>query len=91
MPPASLTPVFLVTFASPARVMLMDKCTPLVAVTAEIVDSAQVTALPGPVIGANMIVRTKMLFPCNGGPVKANLTMLLNRDHLVSIVEVREP
>jgi hypothetical protein len=73
--------IFHLAFAVPARVMLMDKSTPLAAVTGALIQTAD---------EPNLIIKTKMLFPCNGGPVKGSITMLVNRAHIVSLVEVKE-
>jgi hypothetical protein len=68
------------SFSAPPRVMLMDKSTPLVAVTGWLSMT--------PDDPANMIVKTTVLYTNGGTPTKATMTMLVNRAFVVSLVEV---
>lgn len=70
-----------ITFAQPVRVMLMDKSTPLVAVTGHVVE----------VGGLSLMIKARMLFPANGAPVKANLEIAVRDTNIVGFFEVKQP
>jgi hypothetical protein len=76
--------VFHIAFAQCPRVMLMDKSTPIAAITGTITGMSNDDP-------ANMIIKAKVLFPVNGGPVKAGVTLIVNRAHVVSMMVVQAP
>jgi hypothetical protein len=73
--------LFHITFTTPVRVMLMDRSTPMVAVTGHFI---RVDGLPGDVV----MIKVKMLFPAQGNPVRGSLTITTLTTNVAGVVEV---
>lgn len=72
-----------VTFVCPVRVMLMDKSTPIAAVTCRAMRDEQCERV--------ILTGVRMLFPVAGGPVKATVDIAVARTNIAGLVLCPEP
>lgn len=92
-------PVFHFTFTQPARVVLQDKSTALVAVTGSVSTREQEgfysrtadisAALPD--IDHMIPVRCRWIFPVAGNPIKASILLYVKQSNIAAAFEVKDP